>query len=315
VNELDHAIAGGPIEVTDVSNERSLDTYTFKLVNVTGSDLAAFNDAFEIVKLTGQNATIKVKTGAVLDYSQKKEYVVYATVSDDAATETSVQAGPQTSEQFKITVKVKNENDDPVIAPQEFFIAEKQADGSDWPSGTSVGKVVAFDPDDDPLSFTVDASENVPFKFLNSTNELVVTDGSKLDYEAQTVWKFKVIVSDGQGGSASTTVTVNITDVNEKPEPENVKSEYSVAENSKAGTVVGEFEVFDNDKISTAYETLTYTLKGALTGVKGGTTAKDMGEIFEVKESGNIGGARTVQIVVKSQALLDYEALFNGTKE
>ena len=311
VNELDHAVAGGPIEVTDVSNERNKDTYTYKLVDK--GDYAAFNDAFELVKLTDQNATIKVKTGAVLDYSKKKEYVVYATVSDNAATETSLKEGPLTSDQFKITVKIKNENDDPVIAPQEFSIAEKQADGSDWPSGKTVGKVSATDPDDDPLSFTVDATENVPFKFLNSTNELVVTDGSKLDYEAKTVWTFKVIVSDGQGGSASTTITVNITDVNEKPEPENVKSEYSVAENSKAGTVVGEFEVFDNDKISAAYETLTYTLKGALTGVKGGTTAKDMGEIFEVKEAGNIGGARTVQILVKDQALLDYEALFNGT--
>ena len=313
VNELDHAIAGGPIEVTDVFNERGVDGYSYELVNVTGSDYAAFSDAFEIVKLTDGNATIKVKTGAVLDYSQKKEYVVYATVSDNAATETSVKAGPLTSEQFKITVKIKNENDDPVISNQEFTIAEKKADGSDWPSGTSVGKVSATDPDEDPLSFTVDASENVPFKFLNSTNELVVTDGSKLDYEAKTVWTFKVIVSDGQGGSATANVTVNITDVNEKPEPENVKSEYTVAENSIKGTVVGSFDVFDNDKISTAYETLTYTLTGALTGVKGGTTAKDMGEIFEVKESGNIGGARTVQIVVKDQALLDYEALFNGT--
>lgn len=313
VNELDHAIAGGPIEVTDVFNERGVDGYSYELVNVTGSDYAAFSDAFEIVKLTDGNATIKVKTGAVLDYSHKKEYVVYATVSDNAATETSVKAGPLTSEQFKITVKIKNENDDPVIKDQEFSIAEKQADGSDWPSGKSVGKVSATDPDEDPLSFTVDASENVPFKFLNSTNELVVTDGSKLDYEAKTVWTFKVIVSDGQGGSATANVTVNITDVNEKPEPENVKSEYTVAENSIKGTVVGSFDVFDNDKISTAYETLTYTLTGALTGVKGGTTAKDMGEIFEVKESGNIGGARTVQIVVKDQALLDYEALFNGT--
>ena len=313
VNELDHAIAGGPIEVTDVFNERGVDGYKYTLVNKTGSDYAEFNGVFNIVKLADGNATIEVKTGAVLDYSQKKEYVVYATVTDDAATETKVVAGALTSEQFKITVKVKNENDDPVIAPQEFFIAEKQADGSDWPSGKTVGKVVATDPDDDPLSFTVDASENVPFKFLNSTNELVVTDGSKLDYEAQTGWKFRVIVSDGQGGSNSTSVIVHITDVNEKPEPENVKSEYTVAENSIKGTVVGSFDVFDNDKISTAYETLTYTLTGALTGVKGGTTAKDMGEIFEVKESGNIGGARTVQIVVKDQALLDYEALFNGT--
>ena len=312
VNELDHAIAGGPIKVTDVFNERGVDGYSYELVNVTGSDYTAFSDAFEIVKLTDGNATIKVKTGAVLDYSQKKEYVVYATVSDNAATEKTVVEGPLTSEQFKITVKVKNENDDPIIKDQEFSIAEKQADGSDWPSGKSVGKVSATDPDEDPLSFTVDASENVPFKFLNSTNELVMTDGSKLDYEAQTVWKFKVIVSDGQGGSASTTITVNITDVNEKPEPENVKSQYSIAENTTKGTVVGSFDVFDNDKNSGSYETLTYSLSGSLTGAVN-TTAKKLSEIFEVKEKSNVGGARTVQILVKDQSLLDYEALYNSS--
>ena len=312
VNELDHAIAGGPIKVTDVFNERGVDGYSYELVNVTGSDYTAFSDAFEIVKLTDGNATIKVKTGAVLDYSQKKEYIVYATVSDNAATEKTVVEGPLTSEQFKITVKVKNENDDPIIKDQEFSIAEKQADGSDWPSGKSVGKVSATDPEEDPLSFTVDASENVPFKFLNSTNELVVTDGSKLDYEAKTVWTFKVIVSDGQGGSATAKVTVNLTDVNEKPEPENVKSQYSVAENSKAGTVVGEFEVFDNDKNSGSYETLTYSLSGSLTGAVN-TTAKKLSEIFEVKEKSNVGGARTVQILVKDQSLLDYEALYNSS--
>ena len=314
VNELNHTISGGPITVTDVSNERSNDSYSYTLVNVTGSDYTAFSYAFEIVKLTDGNATIKVKTGAVLDYSQKKEYVVYATVSDNAATETSVKAGPLTSEQFKITVKIKNENDDPIIKDQEFSIAEKQADGSDWPSGTSVGKVSATDPDCDPLSFTVDASENVPFKFLNSTNELVVTDGSKLDYETKPSWTFKVVVSDGQGGSATSNVTVNLTDVNEKPKPENLKSEYSVAENSATGTVVGEFVVFDYDKVSsTSYESLTYSLTGALTGAIGGTTAKNMSEIFEIKEKSNVGGGRTVQILVKNQTLLDYEALFNGT--
>ena len=312
VNELDHAIAGGPIKVTDVFNERGVDGYSYELVNVTGSDYTAFSDAFEIVKLTDGNATIKVKTGAVLDYSQKKEYVVYATVSDNAATEKTVVEGPLTSEQFKITVKVKNENDAPVIAPQEFFIAEKQADGSDWPSGKTVGKVVATDPDDDPLSFTVDASENVPFKFLNSTNELVITDGSKLDYESKTSWTFKVVVSDGQAGSATANVTVNLTDVNEKPEPENVKSQYSVAENTTKGTVVGSFDVFDNDKNSGSYETLTYSLSGSLTGAVN-TTAKKLSEIFEVKEKSNVGGARTVQILVKDQSLLDYEALYNSS--
>lgn len=313
VNELDHSVAGGPIEVTDVSNERNKDSYTYTLVNVTGSDFTAFNSAFEIVKLSDQNATIKVKTGVTLDYSVKKEYVVYATVTDNAATETTKIAGPLTSGQFKITVKIANENDDPVINDQEFKIAEKQADGSDWPSGTSVGDVKASDADGDALSFTVAPSEDVPFKFSNGTKTLVVSDGSRLDYETKTSWKFKVIVSDGQGGDASATITVNLTDVNEKPDPRNVKSEYSIEENSAVGVVVGSFQVFDNDKSSGSYETLTYTLSGSLTNAVGGTTATNLSQIFEAKETDNTNGTRTVSILVKNQSLLDYEALYNGT--
>jgi hypothetical protein len=313
VNELDHIVSGGPITVSDVSNEINVDKYTYAL-DATSTDYSAFNSVFEIVPSgKGQTATIKVKSGAVLDYSVKKEYVVYATVKDNAATETSVVNGPLTSNKFKITVKIKNENDPPVIKDQEFKIDEKQADGSDWPSGTSVGDVKASDPDGDALSFTVDPSENVPFKFSNGTKTLVVSDGSRLDYETKTSWKFKVIVSDGQGGDASATITVNLNDVNEKPDPRNVKSEYSIEENSAVGVVVGSFQVFDNDKPSGSYETLTYTLSGSLTNAVGGTTATNLSQIFEAKETDNTNGTRTVSILVKNQSLLDYEALYNGT--
>ena len=311
VNEQNHSVTGGPIEVTDVSNERSKDTYTYTLVNVTGSDYTAFNSVFEIAKLSDQNATIKVKTNAVLDYSQKKEYVVYATVKDNAATETSTVAGPLTSEQFKITVRIANENDDPVIANQTFTIAEKQADGSDWPSGKTVGNVTATDPDDDDLSFSV-VSTGIPFKFKNGTKELVVADGSVLDFETKPTWTFTVKVEDGQGGDATAQITVNLTDVNEPPPPPVVKREYSVEENKAKGTVVGTFEVFDNDKISGSFETLTYTLNGALTGAVN-TTATSIADIFELKETANTAGNRTVSILVKNQALLDYEALYNGS--
>ena len=307
VNELDHSVAGGPIEVTDVSNERNKDTYTYTLVNVTGSDYTAFNSAFEIVKLSDQNATIKVKTGATLNYSVKKEYVVYATVKDNAATETSVVNGPLTSGQFKITVKVANENDDPVIANQTFTIPEKNTDGSDWPSGKIVGNVTATDLDGDDLSFSV-VTTGVPFKFNNSTNTLVVTNGSVLDFETKPTWTFDVKVEDGQGGSATAKVTVNLTDVNEPPTPDKVKAEYSVKENSAVGTVVGTFVVKDYDKISGSLETLTYTLTGATN-----VTTTSMGDIFEVKETAPNGGEREVSILVKNKSLLDYEALYNGT--
>ncbi len=307
VNELDHVVAGGPIVITDVSNERNTDTYTYKLVNVSGSDYAAFNSLFEISKLSNQNATIKVKNNAVINYSQKNKYVVYATVTDDAATETKAVNGPLTSAQFKITVTIKNENDPPTIGDTTFTIAEKQSNGKIWPANTSVGKVTASDPDGDPLTFSI-ITPNVPFKF--NSNELVITDGSVLDFETKPTWTLKVQVSDGEL-SAQATITVKITDVNEGPENLVLVNEYSVDENTATGKTVGTFTVFDPD----AGDVLTYTLTGALTGAVDATTAtKNLSAIFVLKESKNANGTRTVNINVKDGALLDYEKLFIKNK-
>ena len=314
VNELDHVVAGGPIVITDVSNERNTDTYTYKLVNVSGSDYAAFNSLFEISKLSNQNATIKVKNNAVINYSQKNKYVVYATVTDDAATETKAVNGPLTSAQFKITVTIKNENDAPTIGNQTFTIAEKQDKapniGKDWPSGTSVGKVTtASDPDGDPLTYSI-ITTGVPFKFNNGSNELVITDGSVLDYETTPTYTLKVQVSDGEL-TATATITVKITDVNEGPENLVLVNEYSVDENTATGKTVGTFTVFDPD----AGDALTYSLTGALTGAVDATTAtKNLSDIFVLKETKNTNGTRTVAINVKNGALLDYEKLYNKNK-
>ena len=105
VGELDHAVSGGPIEVKDVANERSKDTYTYSL-DTSNDDYKAFNSTFEIVTISDYNATIKVKSGVSLDYSKKKQYVAYAYVTDNAKTETTKVNGPMTSAKFKITVNV-----------------------------------------------------------------------------------------------------------------------------------------------------------------------------------------------------------------
>ncbi|MBR6449008.1 MAG: cadherin domain-containing protein [Fibrobacter sp.] len=322
VNELDHAIAGGPIVITDVSNERNVDTYTYAVVtgtdcdvNMTSSDATTFNTLFEISKLSNQNATIKVKSGATFNYSVKKKYEVCATVKDNAATETQTVTGggAKTSDQFKITVTVKNENDAPKIGDQTFTIAEKKADGSDWPSGTSVGKVTtASDPDDDPLTYSI-VTTGVPFKFSNGSNELVITDGSVLDFETKPTWTLKVQVSDGDL-TATATVTVKLTDVNEPIDPPVIKNEYAVKENTDehtAVTSIGSFEVFDQD----AGDVLTYSITGVLTGAVDATTAKkNLSDIFVLKETKNTNGTRTVSINVKDASLLDYEKLYNSSK-
>ena len=315
VNELDHTVTGGPISVSDVSinkgKELGVDEYNYDLVNVSGSDFAAFKNVFEIVPSNkGANATIKV-IGA-LDYSVKKQYVVYATVTDNAATETTKIAGKLTSNQFKITVKIQNENDPPTIADQTFTIAEKKADGSDWPSGTFVGEVTtASDPDDDPLTYSI-VTTGVPFKFKNNTNELVVADGSVLDFETKPTWTFKVQVTDPSGDYATATITVKLTDVNE-PIGDFVLKEYSVKENTDEHPAVTSisFEVFDPD----AGDVLSYSITGALTGAADATTAsKNLSDIFVLKETKNTNGTRTVSINVKNAALLDYEKLYSSSK-
>ena len=288
VNELNQDVSGGPITVSDVSNERNVDTYIYNLVNVSGSDYATFCRTFEISKLSNQNATIKVKSGVVLDYSVQKQYVVYATVTDDAATEsqTVTSGGAKSSNQFRITVKIQNENDPPTIGNQTFTIAEKKADGSDWPSGTSVGKVTtASDPDGDPLTYSV-VTPDVPFKFNNGSNELVITDGSVLDFETKPTWTLKVQVSDGEL-SATATVTVNLEDVDE-PSPSIVfdyEGDVLVNGNASTGDAIDNFTSNNSkeiqDQLSEIVSDLSYTLAS--------NTSANVTDYFNIDiESGDI---------------------------
>ena len=263
VNELDHAVSGGPITVTDVSNERDKDTYAYSLVNESNSDYTAFNKLFEISKLSNQNATIKVKSGAELDYSQKKEYSVYVNIKDNAATETQTVNGPQSSGLVKVTVKIVNENNPPSINNQTFSISEKSSDGSDWPSGKTIGTVLASDSDGDPLTFSI-ATTGVPFTFKNGTNWLIVSDGSTLNYEAKSSWTFKVVVSDDQGGSATANVTVNITDVNDAPTYEKKEYVFEIHESAPKGQLVGSVVADDED----TWSKLTYTISDYMANSK-----------------------------------------------
>ena len=273
VNELDHAVSGGPITVTDVSNERNVDTYTYMLVNESNSDYTAFNKLFEISKLSNQNATIKVKSGAELDYSQKKEYSVYVNIKDNAATETQTVNGPQSSGLVKVTVKIVNENNPPSINNQTFSISEKSSDGSDWPSGKTIGTVLASDSDGDPLTFSI-ATTGVPFTFKNGTNWLIVSDGSTLNYEAKSSWTFKVVVSDDQGGSATANVTVNITDVNDAPTYEKKEYLFEIHESAPKGQLVGSVVAEDED----TWSKLTYTISDYV------ANSKDS-EVFKIDAS------------------------------
>ncbi|MDY6330356.1 MAG: cadherin domain-containing protein [Fibrobacter sp.] len=287
----------GKVSPKDKSNEIDVDTYTFTKVSGDSRFVLA------------SDGTVKVNGSVSFNAKTEGPFVIKATVKDNAATEKTKIAGPLTSDQFTITISINNENDPPTIGPQTFKIKEKQSNGKIWPAGTSVGKITtASDPDGDQLTFKILTPTDAPFKF--SSDELVIKDGSVLDHETTPSYSLKVEVSDGQL-TATATITVIVEDVNEGPEDLMLLGEYSVAENTATGEPIGTFTVFDPDEGDALY----YSLSGALTGAVDATTAKkNLSDIFELKESKNDDGTRTVAIKVRNGALLDYEKLFVKSK-
>lgn len=127
---------------------------------------------------------------------------------------------------------------------QTFTIAEKNTNGKEWTPGTTVGNVTSVTNPENSLLVYRMVTTGVPFDFKAGTNELIIKDGSVLDYETKTTWTMKVSVSDGKLVNTGT-IIVKITDVNEAPDELILNNEYSVDENTATGTSLGTFTVFD----------------------------------------------------------------------
>ena len=74
--------------------------------------------------------------------------------------------------------------------------------------------VSATDTDDDTLTYTLGGTDAASFSIDTSTGQLRTL--AALDYEMKSSYSVKVSVSDGYGGTDSITVTINVTDVNER---------------------------------------------------------------------------------------------------
>ncbi|MEQ9204717.1 MAG: S-layer homology domain-containing protein, partial [Cyclobacteriaceae bacterium] len=111
-------------------------------------------------------------------------------------------------QQFRLTIN--NINDAPVLEAVQLSIAENSVQGS------LVGTIEGADVDADVLSYSI-ASGNILGGFaLSSSGELTVNDVSVLDFETNPTFSLEVEVNDG-ALNATTTVTINLEDVNEVP--------------------------------------------------------------------------------------------------
>lgn len=264
------------------------------------------NELFEVNEVNNfggvRTVEIRVKNQDKMDYEQLKPFNTKLYVVNES--------GIYAAAKFEIIINDLNE--DFTLSDQTFTLAEKQKDGSDWNVEKYVGTVEISNPDcryNKEFTWKI-IDTGIPFDFYEDTNELKVTDGSVLDYETKSNWRFKVSVSDGEY-THSATITVKLTDVNEAPQISDCKNEYAIDENSATGKEFGSFTVFDKD----AGDELTYSLTGALTGAADATVAKmNLSDIFVLKETKNSDGKRLVAIKVKDGAQLDYEKLYISSK-
>ena len=93
-------------------------------------------------------------------------------------------------------------------ATYNFSVAEDTA------TGTAVGSVSATDADDDGLTYTIE-SGNGGGKFAIDGSSGAVTTAGTLDHETTPSYTLTVQADDGNGGTATATVNVSVTDVAE----------------------------------------------------------------------------------------------------
>jgi hypothetical protein len=188
--------------VTDPQN----DTITYSL---TGVDKDLFTLTFD-----GLNASL---TSSSKDYELPEDsdgnnfYLISVNFSDDLNT---------SSQEVEVSISNINDNDPVITSSSSFTVPENQQ---------SVTTLTALDADNDDLTFSISGGDS---------NDLEITDSGLLslknnaNFEVKNNYSFTASVTDGLY-NASSSITVNISDVNEAPAwSPNIPTSFSYPENS-----------------------------------------------------------------------------------
>ena len=261
------------------------------------------SDKFVIDPLSG-----KISFASSLDLDKYLKYVTTVTVTDNGSkqdfctekfdssvTGTNGFAGAKKvceketdlSSTANVTIKIKEFNYEPEFDTSKYvFEVAENSQG-----GTVVGKVHATDKNsDDLLSFYLNATGIFDIaKGTNDTAIITVAQGAKINYEAIASHQYNLTATVSDGSSSGTTsVVINILDVNEKPDIVNKPLEFNVDENSAVGTLVDIVKVTDED----TWTSMSYSLVDSTAG------ATDLFEIAPTTcpESGYYCGKLTVKL-------------------
>ncbi len=187
--------AFGKVSATDPD---TADTLTYTITGGTGAAIFAINPT------TG---VLTVSNAAALDYETTTSYTLTVLVTDSG--------GLTDTETVTINVLDSIENTAPVINPLgPLSIAENTA------LNTVFGTAVATDVDLNTITYSITAGNTDNLFAINSANgQIRLSSVTNLNYEWDNSYTLTIRATDNGFGSlfSSTSVMVNITDVNESP--------------------------------------------------------------------------------------------------
>ena len=274
---------------------RNVDEGTKAVGDFTATDgdneLFVFNLGGADGGLFGLSGPSGEENSVSLSFADAPDYENPADADGDNTYEVSITAKDPSgaTDLLVVTVVVENVDDAPAIALnyEPAFDAEtdERMVDENSPAGTDVGDpVVATDRngDADTLTYSLDEMGDMYFD-IDDTGQITVGEGTMLDFESETTSYSVTVTATDRGGLSDTiAVTIMVADVNEAPTFDAETAELEIAENSAAGTAVGEVVATDQDE-----DELTYSLD-------------EMGDMyFDIDAMG--------QITVGEGTMLDYE--------
>ena len=187
------------------------------------------------------SSTGLITTTQALDYETVNTYSLNISVSDNTASITEA-----------LTITVQDTNDAPVFNNAPFTVTVPENNAS-----AVVHTVSATDADSgDILTFFLSGVGSGDFSILSSTG--LVSLNTALDYERKSSYVLSVIVRDGNGGQATSSLTVTVSDENDSPSFIGTPYSVSLDEDVFIGTIVLQVSAIDED----SSDNLTYTLSG-----------------------------------------------------
>ena len=181
---------GAPVTAAD--SDGGVLTYSLE-----GADASSF-------AIDESNGQLKTRAGVVYDYETRSSYSVTVRATDPTLASGAI----------FVAISVIDVPEAPVFPVS----STTRSFSENTPPGRGIGApVVATDDDGDALTYTLEGTDASSFAIDPLTGQLWTRPGVSYDYETRTFYSVTVRATDPSNASATVIVSINVTDVDEKP--------------------------------------------------------------------------------------------------